>query len=56
MKYKGTHQRISKEVLKEVNKHRMPSESFDSVLLRLFGIRRTPKPFFFKNKFKGGKI
>ena len=54
MKYLGGNQRVSKEVMKELNKHRMPSESFDSMLKRYLGLKKTPKPFYF-NKSKGGK-
>jgi len=46
----GTHQRISQETMNKVNKHRMKGESFDAFMQRVFGIRRTPKPFFYRKK------
>ena len=46
--------RLSPITQDEIKKYKaFPTESYDSVLQRLFGLRRPPKQFLFK--LKGGK-
>lgn len=47
--YVKSQARLSPEVKEAIRKHSIaPNESYDNVLARLFGIRRTPKQFKFK--------
>ena len=44
-----TMMRVGKDTLKEIGKYKLSSrESYDEVLQRFFGLRRTPKQFKLK--------
>ena len=46
---KNSMARLSPRTKEEIKKHKsFPSETFDQILQRLFGIRREPKTFKFK--------